>query len=430
MQRVRGAGIKLAPGSAGVPFLGTCACNKNEMETITLKQKRWMHWLLPALVVLPQVATAATLTVGVLGLDNDARYQQRRIERNYPAQPAGRAQDGAALAAEEAALELESMGHKLVVKSFLAPTAADLPRAIAQMKTAKVQHVLLDLPDADIKAALASASAALGPAIFFNIGSGLDDLRGASCAANLLHTYPSEAMRADALAQYLAARNWKEALLLYGPTDTDQLQREALLRAAKRYGIKLAKQTAFKLSSDPREREQSNVRLLTNDKAFEVVLVTDADGEFARGVPYNTQWPRPVLGANGLVALAWHPQWGRNGAPQLTRRFTRAAKRPMAGQDWAAWAAVKAVVGVLSEAPKASVPEQLKLLRSGVVAVDGFKGPRLTFRGWDGQLRQPIFLGHADGVAVVAPFDGVMHPTEVLDTLGVDEKESACKPRP
>jgi ABC transporter substrate binding protein (PQQ-dependent alcohol dehydrogenase system) len=396
-------------------------------------QNRLMRWLLPALAVLAQLAQpamAASLVVGVLGLEDDARYQPRRLEHNYPAQAAGRAQDAAALAASEAALELESVGHKLVVKSFLAPTAADLPRVLAQMKAAKVQHVLLDLPDADIKAALASASAALGPAIFFNIGSGLDDLRGAGCAANLLHTYPSEAMRADALAQYLAARNWKEALLLYGPQPQDLLQRDALVRAAKRYGIKLSKQTGFKLSSDPREREQSNVRLLTNDKSYDVVLVADAEGEFARGLPYNTQWPRPVLGANGLVALAWHPQWGRNGGPQLTRRFVRAAHRPMTGQDWAAWAAVKAVVGVLTEDPKAGLPEQLKMLRSGQVAVDGFKGPRLTFRGWDGQLRQPLFLGYADGVAAVAPFDGVMHPTEVLDTLGVDEKESTCKPRP
>jgi hypothetical protein len=29
-----------------------------------------------------------------------------------------------------------------------------------------------------------------------------------------------------------------------------------------------------------------------------------------------------------------------------------------------------------------------------------------------------------------APLEGVLHPTEVMDTLGVDEKESACKARP
>jgi hypothetical protein len=33
-------------------------------------------------------------------------------------------------------------------------------------------------------------------------------------------------------------------------------------------------------------------------------------------------------------------------------------------------------------------------------------------------------------VAGTAPLDGVLHPIEVLDTLGVDEKESPCKAKP
>jgi ABC transporter substrate binding protein (PQQ-dependent alcohol dehydrogenase system) len=161
-----------------------------------------------------------------------------------------------------------------------------------------------------------------------------------------------------------------------------------------------------------------------------VVLVMDSQGEFARTLPYATQWPRPVAGASGLMAQVWHPQWERNGGPQLSRRFQKLAKRPMQGHDWAAWIAVKAVAAVLVEEPKANITQQLKRLRSGAVAVDGFKGQRLSFRAWDGQLRQPLFLGHGDGVVGLAPLDGVLHPTEVLDTLGMDEKESACKQRP
>ena len=398
-----------------------------------LTSLRLEPWFAPCLALCLALAhpwvSAATITVGVLGLDDDARYQPRVIEKQYPGHPKGRAVAGAALAADESAPELEAMGHKLVIKSFSAASAADLPKALAQIKAAKVQFVLLDLPEADIKTVLAAGPAA-GAVVYFNTGSPSDELRGAACHASLLHTYPSEAMRSDALAQFMAARSWSQALVLHGPKAQDKLQLDAFTRSAKRYGVKLSKTTQFKLSTDPRERELGNVRLLTKDKGYDVVVVADSDGEFARGLPYNIQWPRPVVGANGLTPLAWHPQWDLNGGPQLSRRFMRAAGRSMGEHDWAAWIAVKAVVGALAEQPKASAAEHLKALRSGQVFLDGFKGPRLSFRTWDGQLRQPVFLGHADGVAAAAPFDGVMHPTDVLDTLGFDEKESACRTRP
>jgi len=101
----------------------------------------------------------------------------------------------------------------------------------------------------------------------------------------------------------------------------------------------------------------------------------------------------------------------------------------MQSQDWAAWIAVKAIAAGLADNPKADLAKQLQQLRTGAVVVDGNKGPALTFRAWDGQLRQPIMLGHGDGVVGMAPLEGVLHPTEVLDTLGTDQKESKCQQR-
>jgi len=160
------------------------------METSTLMRNRFTRVVPWALLCLActQPLGAATITVGVLGLEDDARYQSRRLERSYPGHPGGRPLDAARVAAEEAAPEIEAVGHKLVVKTFMAASAAELPKAIAQMKAAKVQHVLLDLSDADLKATMASAPAALGASVFFNIGSAADDLRGTACASNLLHT--------------------------------------------------------------------------------------------------------------------------------------------------------------------------------------------------------------------------------------------------
>jgi ABC transporter substrate binding protein (PQQ-dependent alcohol dehydrogenase system) len=263
----------------------------------------------------------------------------------------------------------------------------------------------------------------------FNVAESSDEFRGASCHTQLLHTLPSQRMLADAMAQWLVSRNWRDVLWLTGTRASDMALVSVWQSSFKRYGVKVKAQRNFLLSGDPRQRDQSNTRLLTSEPSHDAVLVLDTDGEFARTLPYNTAQPRPVLGHAGLVALAWHRRWDRYGAPQLSRRFLKQAGREMTGQDWAAWVAVKAIATVLEDKPKANLAQQLQALRSGAVTVDGFKGGTVSFRAWDGQLRQPIFLAHGDGVAAAAPVDGAMHPKDVLDTLGADEGDSLCRQR-
>ncbi len=399
-----------------------------------LCQRGLLAWtlMLAGLGVAAPVVKAAqgSVTVAVISLADDARYAPRRLERAYAGHPQGRALDAARLAAEDSAVELETAGLTLKVREVLLSNAQALPKALEELKAAGVHHLVADLPVAEMSLLVRTAPAALEGAMVFNTGLDDDALRGGSCAAHLLHTFPSRQMLTDSLAQYLAARSWRKVLLLQGPLPGDQLQADAFNRSARRFGLKITQTRPFKLSGDPRERDLSNTRLLTGEREHDVVAVMDSDGEFARTLPYATQWPRPVVGSNGLMAAAWHPQWERNGGPQLSRRFQRLAKRPMQGQDWAAWAAVKAVAAGLVDEPNARIPQQLKRLRSATVYLDGFKGPRLSFRPWDGQLRQPVFLSHIDGVAGLAPLEGVLHPTEVMDTLGVDEKESTCRARP
>ena len=38
-------------------------------------------------------------------------------------------------------------------------------------------------------------------------------------------------------------------------------------------------------------------------------------------------------------------------------------------------------------------------------------------------------MAHGEAVAGMAPVEGVLHPKEILDTLGADEPESLCKRR-
>jgi ABC transporter substrate binding protein (PQQ-dependent alcohol dehydrogenase system) len=361
-------------------------------------------------------------TIAVVTLAGDARYAPRQVEKAYPGHPRGPLLAAVKLGLDDAQFELGEAKLNVVVKEYVVAGADKAGETIERLKRDRVQFVIIDAPESFVATFVPTPQL---QAVIFNANLPADGLRSRFCGGSVFHTYPSTAMLNDALAQSLAARNWKDVLVVHGADDAALAQ--AWARSAKRAGLKTVDTRVFKVSSDPREREAANPRLLTNARGYDVVAVWDSEGEFARSLVFNTQLPRPTIGSNGLTAQAWHPQWERFGGPQLTRRFAKASGRPMTGHDWAAWVAVKAIANALLVAPNATAAQRIDTMRAATFSVDGFKGQKLTFRKWDGQLRQPILLSHADGVAAVAPLEGALHPTDVLDTLGIDESESACK---
>ena len=66
-------------------------------------------------------------------------------------------------------------------------------------------------------------------------------------------------------------------------------------------------------------------------------------------------------------------------------------------------------------------------MRSDQFELAAFKGVKLSFRPWDGQLRQPILLADPYSLVSVSPQPGFLHQFSELDTLGIDRPESPCK---
>lgn len=369
----------------------------------------------------PGPAHAATLKAVLLAPADDARLQRARAERAYLGHPTGPAADGVKMAIEDAQFELDAEGAAVQVEVREVAGAEAARAAAAAAEKAGAAVLLADLPAAWL---LAATDAVKLPVL--NLSETADRLRGPDCRARLVHLMPSERMRSDALAQTLVARKWQQVLLLVGPTPADQLKLAAVQASIKRYGLKIAAQRPFKLSGDPRERDLANPLLLTSGASYDAVWVVDGDGEFARSLPYRTVLPRPVVGDAGLVPVAWHAQFERFGAPQVSRRFAKAYDRPMTAHDWTAWMAGKALVAAVSAAPKGNAAAWAKSLRAA--QLDGSKGTTMSFREWDGQLRQPLLLTDGQGVISAAPVDGMLHPKNVLDTLGADAPEKLCNP--
>lgn len=384
-----------------------------------------LHWLccaalLSAGVALSAAAAPAPLKVTWLAPADDPRLERSRLERAALGHPGGPAVDALKVALAEAKPELEAAGTRLELEVAEVADAAQARAAAARAEKAGHVAVVTDLPPALTLAVADAVKIAV-----LNAGSAADALRAADCRRNLWHLAPSERMRADALAQYLVARNWRNVLVLANPADAE---RSATVQAAlRRYGLKAVAVKPFKLSADPRERDLANPLLLTQG-SYDVVWVVDGDGEFAVSLPYRIALPRPVVGDGGLVAVAWSPRFERYGAPQVTRRLSKAVGRPMGAHDWPAYLAGKALIAAALAAPKGPAAAFEKALAEA--ELDGSKGVTLSFRAWDGQLRQPLMLSDGFQVVALAPADGVLHPKNNLDTLGADAPEKLCKARP
>lgn len=274
---------------------------------------------------------------------------------------------------------------------------------------------------------LRQLAAALPDSLLLNAGSADDSLRTEQCAPNVLHTLPSRAMLADALGQFLAARKWQRALLIPGPTADDQAYAAALRRAAKRFGVKIVAEKPWSFDNDQRRSAQAEMPLFTQTAEYDVVLVADERGDFGEYVPYHTWYPRPVAGTQGLTPTGWHKTVETYGAAQLQKRFEEHARRWMNDRDFAAWIAVRSIATAANKLRSSDPAAIRQLALSADLPLDGFKGRKLSFRDWNGQLRQPIPLVQPRALVSTSPQDGFLHPVTDLDSLGYDRPESRCR---
>lgn len=289
----------------------------------------------------------------------------------------------------------------------------DVGLVVLNVNSAQVNQ-LADLPAAQTK-------------LLFDAVSRDDELRGSQCRHHVLHILPSRAMRADALAQYMLKKRWQEWFLVVGHTPEDQLYAAAIKRAAKRYGMKLVAEKSWDNSYDARRTAQADIPQFTQGEDYDVLVVADEQGLFGEYLDYRTWSPRPVIGTQGLIATAWHRTHEQWGAVQLQNRFKDQAGRWMEEEDYAAYLAVRAI-GEASVRTKSNKVQLIKeYMLSDAFALQGYKGKPLSFRNWDGQLRQPILLAAPRSLVGVAPLDGFLHPKSELDTLGYDAPETTCK---
>jgi ABC transporter substrate binding protein (PQQ-dependent alcohol dehydrogenase system) len=338
---------------------------------------------------------------------------------------------GARVAIEDSNTTGQFMKQHFTLDEFMVPEGGDVVAAFKEAVARGLKFFVADLPAARLLA-IADLTEAKDTLIF-DTQSKDDALRGAECRPNVLHTMPNRAMLTDALAQYLMWKQWRQWFLLSGVGEGDRLFADAIRASAKKFGATIVEDHPYDAASTSRRTEtgaaqiQKQLPVLTQGGDYDVVIVADESDLFGEYLPYRTWLPRPVAGTQGLVPTAWHRTHEQWAGTQMQNRFTKFAGRSMTERDYTAWLAVRSVAEAATRTKSIDYATLDKFIRSPDFGVAGFKGQKLTFRDWDGQMRQPILLASPRSLVSVSPQEGYLHEFSELDTMGFDRPDTACK---
>jgi len=325
-------------------------------------------------------------------------------------------------------------GQKFVLHPVTLNQTDDPVTAFRHLHADGIRLFLVNLPASELLALADLPEAA--DSLLFNIGARDDRLRIDACRANLLHTVPSRAMHADALAQYLAWKRWTKWFLVVGHTPDDRAYAQALERAAGRFGGKIVErkewtfETGSKRTDSGHFHEQQAVNAFTQVDDYDILIVADEQDSFGEYLNYRTYRSRPVGGTQGLAATAWSGVFEQWGATQFQRRFHKRTGRWMTPLDYAAWLAVRSIGESATRTRSAHAPALRDHMLSPAFKLAAFKGVPVTYRDWNGQMRQPLLIVSARILVSVSPQQGFLHEFSPLDTLGYDRPEVRCDTSP
>jgi ABC transporter substrate binding protein (PQQ-dependent alcohol dehydrogenase system) len=393
---------------------------------------RSILWILVAVVwvfVMPAVSRAGEelLQIGWL-----SQAVNRALPLSYLDQPPrDEGIQGARLGIADNDTTGHFTGQSYTLTEAVVPADGDVAAGLRGLAMKGIRLVVTDLAAPELLSADGMPEAT--GITFFDAGSTDDRLRSEDCRANILHLLPSRAMLADALVQYLVAKRWQNLLLVVGHSGGDREFAGDVRHAAQKFQARIVQEKPWTFVPGARRTDtghfaiQAEVARFTQGISYDVLVVADEEDEFGDDLSYRTFDPRPVAGTQGLVPSAWarpHEQWG---ATQLQERFLHQAKRWMTDRDYAAWMAVRAIGEAATRAKSTDPAAIVSFMRSDRFELAAYKGARLSFRSWDGQLRQPVLLADARSLVSVSPQPGFLHQFSELDTLGIDKPETKCR---
>ena len=332
---------------------------------------------------------------------------------------------GVKLALEDNLTTGRFLGHDYKVEFHRILLEEDLVSEFEKLLKKGKKYFVVDLNESELLSLMKLSG--IDDVLIFNTRAKNDSLRNENCKKNFFHIAPSYSILSDALTQYLVKKKWKKWFLVTGPKENDRLYAQALKSSAKKFNIKIKEEKTWDFTSDLRRTAGKEVPIFTKGSNYDVLVVADEAGEFGEYLAYRTWDPRPIAGTQGLKPNSWHRTHEQWGATQMQNRFRRESGRWMTEVDYHAWTAVRALGEAITRTQSNDIKKVQEYLLGDKFGLGAYKGVKVSFRSWNGQLRQPVLLAAPRSMVSVSPQEGYIHPVSELDTLGKDQPESSCK---
>ncbi len=366
---------------------------------------------------------------------------------------------GVVLAEEEMNTSVQLSGTQQQVLIASAPDGEAALRAAERL--ASVEEVGAIVGGIGMEQAEALGQAAeSGKVPFFNIGTSNDLLRDKACNRYTFHVEASAAMYMDALVAWLSSSGFRRCFFVQADTTEHEAHYQRAIRAFENNKINeseisrvivSATQSVFlEVFEDIRVADIDVVVLLLDAAAQLVFLGQYGDIGFkapVTGFPSAATQTRDFYAAlqstapeagSGYRVTLWEPTLRAHGAEELNERFLGRWGMPMDSPAWAAYQAIKMFYEAASSIGTLESAQIVDYLEGSHSSFDVHKGIGTSFRPWDHQLRQPLYMVKINGVAdrpwnLAAVVDELpaqnapsINPLEHLDRIGVLRGESNC----
>lgn len=370
------------------------------------------------------------------------------------------ARQGIVMGEEEYAANAQLLGRRLKVFIATAPDAQAARRAAARLIAVQGVYALIGGFGSEQTLAL-SELADQRQVPFFNVAASSDRLRGAACSRYTFHVEASAAMYLDAMAAWYVRAGFRRYFFVVADNPEQRAHYERIRSTLqnRHFGAEMAGHAMTVPDSPVYVDALKQIRQVRPDV---VVLMLDAVGQLdflgqfetsgltdipVTGYPdamaqtrafYLASRKASAHAGSGYRAALWEATLDAYGARELNARFRDRWGQPMDPSAWAGYESVKMLYETAMFSGTLEGEGLLTHLENPTTSFDVHKGIGVSFRPWDHQLRQTLYLVKINAEAkrpwdlatlvgeLPAIYKPGTDPIERLDQIGVLQGQSQC----